>query len=602
MAIITLRNVVARPLTNQEVDDNFTNLNNESGNTLANVGIVGNLLTASKSNLVSSINEVWGINANLGSLPALTTTVKSNIVVAVNELNTNIGNIATLLIGGNLVNAFNDVYSNTVLDTNITGGNITGLARLETANAKITGGNITGLSTLTASNVTITGGSLLSMTGIAVTGGNVSAQYFLGDGSLLTGVAADTSTRIINGTSFVDVRPDSNIRANVESSTIMLLERVSGVGNITLVGNVIVNPGNVTINNGNLRINNGGIQSASGISVTSGNVVLSAGGIQSSNGISVTSGNLVLSSGGIQSSGGISVTTGNLVLSSGGIQSSAGIAVTTGNLVLSSGGIQTSGGMSITSGNFTISTGDATLSSGSLSVGGNVTVTGSTRRIIGDFSNGTHASRTLVQSSTVNGATSLGVIPNGSSTESSFRAYSTAGVTNSVVGAFLATSDNVIIQSTTTGSASAQPLKFMTGGADRMRIDNGGNVTVLGGTTTLLGRTYSSNFTQNTVSTTVSGTASLDLSLSDIFIVTMTGSPITLTFTNPPSSGIFKNVIVVLINSGGGSKTATFTNAIYTDGTTPTLSTGSGAKDVLSFFTYDGGTSYFGSFIMADVK
>lgn len=595
MATITLRNVVARPLTNQEVDDNFTNLNNESGNTLSNVGIIGSLLTNQKSNVVSAVNEVWGINANIGALSALTTIANSNVVVAVNELNTNIGNIASLLIGGNLVNAFNDVYSNTVLDTNITGGNITGLARLETANAKITGGNITGLSSFTASNVTITGGSLTSLTGVAVTGGNVSAQYFLGNGSLLTGVAADTSTRIINGTSFVDVRPDSNIRANVESSTIMLLERVSGVGNITLVGNVIVNPGNVTINSGNLRINGGGIQSDSGISITSGNLVLSSGGMQSSNGVSITTGNLVISSGGIQTSGGIAVTTGNLVLSSGGIQSSSGIAVTAGNLVLSSGGIQTSSGISITSGNFVISTGDVTLSSGSLSAGGNVTVTGSTRRIIGDFSNGTHANRTLVQSSTVNGSTSLGVIPNGSSTESSFRAYSTASVTNSVVGALLATSDNVIIQSTVTGSATAQPLRFDTGGVERLRIDTGGNVLVHG-------RTYSSNYTQNTVSlSSVSGTANLDLSLSDIFIANMTANT-NFTFINPPASGVFKNVIVILLNGNAGAKTANITGAIYTDGIAPTLSSANGAKDVLSFFTYDGGTTYFGSFIMADVK
>lgn len=50
MAILVLRNVKGSPLTNTEVDNNFSNINNE-------IGIVSNLSTTTKANLVAAINE-----------------------------------------------------------------------------------------------------------------------------------------------------------------------------------------------------------------------------------------------------------------------------------------------------------------------------------------------------------------------------------------------------------------------------------------------------------------------------------------------------------------------------------------------------------------
>jgi len=108
-------------------------------------------------------------------------------------------------------------------------------------------------------------------------------------------------------------------------------------------------------------------------------------------------------------------------------------------------------------------------------------------------------------------------------------------------------------------------------------------------------------YTETTTSASVTGTYTIDLTLSNIFIITLNGS-CTFTFSNPPASGTLKSCTVILIQGTGGSKTATFTNAKWTDAVAPVLSTTAGQIDVLTFFTYNGGTSYFGTFAMANVS
>lgn len=203
MASIILRNVIARPLTNQEVDDNFNNINTELTDTTSNVGVLSNLSTSSKANLVSAINETWGINGNVGVLSALSTSVKSNLVFAVNDVLSDLGNVNALStpITSDVVSALNDVYTRS------------------TSNVYITGGNIASISGVTAS-------------------GNISGNYFLGNGSLLTGISVD-STRIIYGNSSVTVAFSSSITANVSNTTVMVLSLQDGQGYTTFSGNVV---------------------------------------------------------------------------------------------------------------------------------------------------------------------------------------------------------------------------------------------------------------------------------------------------------------------------------------------------------------------------
>lgn len=124
------------------------------------------------------------------------------------------------------------------------------------------------------------------------------------------------------------------------------------------------------------------------------------------------------------------------------------------------------------------------------------------------------------------------------------------------------------------------------------------NISITGGTiaTTKL-QSYRETVTTITVNT---GTRNLDLSLSNIFDVTLNTS-CTFTFINPPASGTAITATVIL-TQGVGSSSAAFINAKYSEGTLPTLSTTAGQIDVLTFFTVTGGTFWFGTFAMANVS
>jgi hypothetical protein len=65
MATLVLRTVKGSPLTNQEVDGNFSNI-------LADVGVVSALATTAKSNVVSAVNEIVRTSPTKDSVIALT--------------------------------------------------------------------------------------------------------------------------------------------------------------------------------------------------------------------------------------------------------------------------------------------------------------------------------------------------------------------------------------------------------------------------------------------------------------------------------------------------------------------------------------------------
>jgi hypothetical protein len=109
-------------------------------------------------------------------------------------------------------------------------------------------------------------------------------------------------------------------------------------------------------------------------------------------------------------------------------------------------------------------------------VAGDITITGTGRRITGDFSNATVASRVMFQTSTTNGETSLGVIPNGTSPNSGVNIFNAANPTNAAFGGLLVGTTEFQIRSAITGSGTYLPLTFYTGGSERVRVDTSGNV------------------------------------------------------------------------------------------------------------------------------
>lgn len=153
--------------------------------------------------------------------------------------------------------------------------------------------------------------------------------------------------------------------------------------------------------------------------------------------------------------------------------------------------------------------------------------------------------------------------------------------------------DFVQIGSTVTPGGSNTQVQYNNSGA----LAGSANLTILAGGFPKF-TAYRESVTTATVSTS---TYNIDLSLSNIFSFTL-GNNVTFTFTNPPAAGTSALATIILKQDATGNRTATFTSAKYTDGNAPVLSTGANQTDVLTFFTVDGGTSYFGTFAMANVS
>ena len=102
-----------------------------------------------------------------------------------------------------------------------------------------------------------------------------------------------------------------------------------------------------------------------------------------------------------------------------------------------------------------------------------------------------------------------------------------------------------------------------------------------------------------TVSNT--GTAiTLDLSTTNIFDLTLNNNA-TFTFSNPPATGTAFSFTIILHQDSVGSRTVTWpSSAKFTDNTYPILTTTANQVDIVTFFTVDGGTRYYGSFAAAN--
>ena len=97
--------------------------------------------------------------------------------------------------------------------------------------------------------------------------------------------------------------------------------------------------------------------------------------------------------------------------------------------------------------------------------------------------------------------------------------------------------------------------------------------------------------TVNAIGGTGGGTQDIDFALGNVVSATVDTSANTFTFSNPSASGTPCSFTLILTN--GGSQTVNWPASVdWAGGTAPTL-TASGV-DVLTFFTIDGGTIWYG--------
>jgi len=139
------------------------------------------------------------------------------------------------------------------------------------------------------------------------------------------------------------------------------------------------------------------------------------------------------------------------------------------------------------------------------------------------------------------------------------------------------------------------------GASPNVRAEN--NLTFDGATLTITGDLNNSGYiTSTTFRETYSdlgtgGSATLNLATANNFRRQFNGSA-TLTFSNPPASNAF-GFTFTMVNAGAYS--ITWPNSVDWPGGSAPILTSSGI-DVLTFFTFNGGTTYYGFIVGKNIS
>lgn len=97
----------------------------------------------------------------------------------------------------------------------------------------------------------------------------------------------------------------------------------------------------------------------------------------------------------------------------------------------------------------------------------------------------------------------------------------------------------------------------------------------------------------------VSGAVTLDLETGNVFYMTTSGNITSITISNPPGSGT--GAFVVIEITAGGSHTVTWGASYeWPSGSAPTQTVS--GTDTYVVYTYDGGTTWRGARVIADVS
>ena len=138
-------------------------------------------------------------------------------------------------------------------------------------------------------------------------------------------------------------------------------------------------------------------------------------------------------------------------------------------------------------------------------------------------------------------------------------------------------------------------------GLGTISTQDASSVAVTGGTITNVQlQRYRETVTTVTPS---AGTATLDLGTANVFTVTLTDSTTALAFSNPPSSGVSFSITLIVKQDATGNRLLTYpVSCKFTDGVEPVLATAANRTDVITFFTVDGGTTFFGGQALANLS
>jgi hypothetical protein len=177
-------------------------------------------------------------------------------------------------------------------------------------------------------------------------------------------------------------------------------------------------------------------------------------------------------------------------------------------------------------------------------VAGDLTLSGGGYNFVGDFSNATVASRNAFETSTVNGNTVVGALPNGTGTGSAWQAYNATDPSNAGLATLEVSSTAVTLGASIRGSGTYLPMVFSTNGSTQMTLSTAGNLG-LGNTPSgsfkleVTGKVYSSGgYNVRVSSATSASTLTPNIDNFDMYAYTALAAGITIsTPTGTPANG-----------------------------------------------------------------
>jgi hypothetical protein len=261
-SVIVSGNLVANITGN--VSGNVTSAGTVTTNAQPNITSVGILTSLSVSGNITTgnLDGANSITANyfIGSGNNLSNIQGANVTGAVTYAGTansvalanvvGAGNIATANLDGSTSNV---LYGNGVFaPAAVSYGN----SNVATFLASFGSNTITTTGNINAGNITI--GGIVSATG------NITAPFFIGNGSQLTGILASAGSQIINGNSSVTVAANSDVSISVAGTNNVMVITSTGaniIGTLSVSGNANVS---------NLNTANAGLVGGNNVTFTTG--------------------------------------------------------------------------------------------------------------------------------------------------------------------------------------------------------------------------------------------------------------------------------------------------------------------------------------------
>jgi len=219
------------------------------GNVVITAGGASTAIVQATGVLVTGFNSVTG-NVIGGNVTTAGLVTASGNITGANVVTAGLATVTGNVIGGNVTTAGNVVATGLVsAGGNVIGANVT-TAGVVTATGNITGGNIITTALMQSANVSATANvqagnlrttGLVSAAGNVTSAANIAGQFFIGNGSQLTGLSLGVSvTKFENGTSKGEINaPNGNIAFTVAgTANVVVIDTTTVYANVVSVQSI----------------------------------------------------------------------------------------------------------------------------------------------------------------------------------------------------------------------------------------------------------------------------------------------------------------------------------------------------------------------------